>query len=75
MAALSLSLFLYIYWYVEASAGLNALIRRYNLDPNQFLDAKTWLVILVVSILMAIILAGTILIFIYGQKMVRLYNL
>jgi two-component system phosphate regulon sensor histidine kinase PhoR len=75
IAALSLSLFLYIYWYVEASAGLKALIRRYNLDPSQFLDAQTWVVILVVSILMAIILAGTIIIFIYGQKMVRLYGL
>jgi two-component system, OmpR family, phosphate regulon sensor histidine kinase PhoR len=75
IAALSLSLVLYIYWYVEASAGLKALIRRYNLDPNQFLDAQTWVVILVVSILMAIILAGTIIIFIYGQKMVHLYSL
>jgi len=75
ITALSLSLFLYIYWYVEASAGLKALVRRYNLDPNQFLEAQTWVVVLVVSILMAIILAGTIIIFIYGQHMVRLYGL
>ncbi len=75
IVALSLSLVLYIYWYVEASAGLKALVRRYNLDPNQFLDAQTWVVILVLSILMAIILAGTIIIFVYGQRMVRLYGL
>jgi len=75
IVALSLSLFLYIYWYVEASAGLKRVIRYYHLDPQQFLEAQTWVVILVVSILMAIILAGTIIIFIYGQHMLRLYRL
>jgi two-component system, OmpR family, phosphate regulon sensor histidine kinase PhoR len=73
--ALSLSLVLYIYWYVEASAGLMALARHYQLDPKQFLNAQTWVVILVLSVLMAIILAGTIIVFVYGQKMVRLYRL
>jgi signal transduction histidine kinase len=75
IVALSLSLILYIYWYVEASTGLMALVRRYNLDGNQFLEAKTWVVILVISILMSIILAGTIIIFVYGQQMMRLYGL
>ena len=73
--ALSLALALYIYWYVETSAELNKLVRHYNLDPNRFLEAHTWVVILVVSILMAIILAGTIIIFVYGQRMLRLYRL
>ena len=75
IAALSLSLILYIYWYVEASAGVKALVRHYHLDPNQFLEAQTWVVILVLSVLMAFILAGTIIIFVYGQQMVRLYRL
>ena len=75
LVALSMSLFLYIYWYVEVSAGLRAVVRRYDLDPDQFLEARTWMVIAVVSILMAIILAGTIIIFVYGQRMVRLYGL
>ena len=70
--ALASSLFLYIYWYIEVSSGLHALVRHYNLDGNQFLEAKTWVVILVLSILVAIILAGTITIFAYSQKMARL---
>jgi len=48
------------------------LVRRYNLDASQFLEAQTWVVILVLSILVAIILAGTLIIFVYSQKMVRL---
>lgn len=70
--ALASSLFLYIYWYIRVSAGLLALVRRYNLDASQFLEAQTWVVILVLSILVAIILAGTLIIFVYSQKMVRL---
>jgi two-component system phosphate regulon sensor histidine kinase PhoR len=70
--ALALSLFLYIYWYIEVSTGLKAAVRRYNLDPQQFLEAQTWVVILVLSILVGIILVGIFIIFVYSQKMARL---
>lgn len=70
--ALATSLFLYIYWYIRVSEGVQALVRRYNLDASQFLEAKTWVVILVLSILVGIILTGTLIIFVYSQKMVRL---
>lgn len=73
--ALASSLFLYIYWYIGVSSGLQSLGRRYNLDPSQFLEARTWVVILVLSILVGIILAGTLTIFIYNQKMSRLIRL
>ena len=73
--ALSLSLFLYIYWYMSVSSGLQAVVRHYDLDPKQFFDAQTWMVILVLSILMAAILIGTIIIFVFGQRMMRLYGL
>lgn len=73
--ALASSLILYIYWYVEVSAGLQALVRRHNLDPNRFFEVKTWVVILVLSILVGIILAGTLIIFVYSQKMTRLNRL
>jgi len=49
--ALASSLILYIYWYIEVSAGLQPLVRRHNLDPNQFFEVKTWVVILVLSVL------------------------
>ena len=73
--ALAASLLLYIYWYIRVSSGLQALVRRYNLDASQFLEARTWVVILVLSLLVAIILAGTLIIFVYSQKMVRLNRL
>jgi len=73
--ALAASLFLYIYWYVEVSGGLQSLVRRHNLDPHQFFEIRTWVVILVLSILVGIILAGTLIIFVYSQKMARLNRL
>ena len=73
--ALAASLFLYIYWYVEVSAGLHEVVRRYNLDSNQFFEARTWVVILVLSILVGIILVGLFIIFVYNQKTLRFYRL
>lgn len=75
IVALAASLALYIYWYIEVSAGLKAVIEKYNLDPSQFLEVQTWVVILVLSILVAIILAGVFLIFIYNQKTWQLYRM
>lgn len=73
--ALAASLFLYIYWYVEALSGFQAVVRKYNLNPDQFLDYHTWFVILVLSILVAMILLGISIIFIYSQKTLQLFRL
>lgn len=73
--ALAASLFLYIYWYVEVSAGLKNLAHRYGLDPSHFFEAQTWVVILVLSILMGLILVGMVIIFIYNQKTLQFYRL
>lgn len=73
--ALSTSLILYIYWYMEVSAGINTVVQKFNLDPKQILTAQTWVVILVLSILVGTILLGLFTIFVYSQKMVRLYRL
>jgi signal transduction histidine kinase len=73
--ALAGSLFLYIYWYVTVSASLQSIVSRYNLDPNQFLEAKTWVVILVLSLLVGVILIGILIIFNYNLKSVQLYRL
>ena len=72
--ALGLSLFLYIYWYVEVSSGLKAVIEKTNLDPNQFESWQTWVVIMVLSILVGIILLGIFIIFIYQLKTLALYR-
>ena len=74
-AALAISLFLYIYWYIGISAGLKSVITRYRLDANQFFEAQTWVVILILSLLVALILAGILIIFVYNLKTLQLYRL
>lgn len=73
--ALGMSLTLYIYWYVEISTGLNKVIQEHNLDPSQFLEFETWVVILILSILVGVILIGIFIIFVYNLKTIQLYRL
>ena len=75
IVTLAISLFLYIYWYVGVSENLNTVIRRYQLDANQFFEARTWVVILILSLLVGVILAGMLIIFIYNLKTFQLYRL
>ncbi|MGE0085889.1 MAG: sensor histidine kinase [Desulfococcaceae bacterium] len=75
IVALAASLALYIYWYVKVSTGLDALVRKFNIDSDQVFQAETWVVILVLSILVAIILIGIFTIFVYNQKNLQLYRL
>ena len=69
------SLVFYIYWYVEVSAGLEAVINKASIDPGQVLAPQTWVVILVLSILVGIILMGIFLFFVYNHKTFQLYRL
>ncbi|MCG6909296.1 MAG: HAMP domain-containing histidine kinase [Deltaproteobacteria bacterium] len=73
--ALGTSLFLYIYWYIEASSGLRAIVERFNLDAGQVLASQTWVVILVLSLLVGIIFMGIFIIFVYNLKTLQLYRL
>lgn len=75
IVAVAASLTLYIYWYVEVSTGLKAVIQKANLDPDQVLASQTWVVILVLSILVGIIMVGIFIIFVYNQKTFQLLRL
>ncbi len=75
IVAVTTSLVLYIYWYVEVSTGLKAVIRKANIEPGQALASQTWVVILVLSILVAIIILGLFIIFVYSQKTFQLLRL
>jgi len=75
VAALGTSLFLYIYWYLEVSAGLKSVVMRFKLDKQQVLEPQTWVVILVLSILVGFIVISIVIIFIYNQKNLRLYRM
>ena len=68
-------MFLYIYWYVEVSSGLQLIAERFNLQPDQVKEPHTWVVIVVLSILVTLILLGILNIFVYYQKTMRLYRL
>lgn len=73
--ALVASLFLTIYWYIEVSAGLEAVVERFNLEPSQVLAPRSWVVVLVLSVLVGIILFSLLTIFVYNQKTLQLYRL
>jgi signal transduction histidine kinase len=73
--ALAASLFLFIYWYMEVSTGLEAVVDRFNLEPSVVLESRTWVVILVLSLLVGIILLGIFTIFVYNLKTYQLYRL
>lgn len=75
VTALVASLFLYIYWYVGVSAGLQAAMERFNLEQQQMMAADTWVVILVLSLLIGVILLGIFIIFVFSQKTLQLYRL
>lgn len=73
--ALVVSLSLYIYWYVEVSSGLRAVIERFNIDAAPVFSVSTWVVILVLSLLIGTILLGIFIIFVFSQKTLQLYRL
>lgn len=73
--ALGVSLFLYIYWYMEVNTVLTSMLQRFDLDRGQVLESRTWIVVLVLSILVGIISIGILIIFVYQQKIYQLYRL
>ncbi|MFP4476698.1 MAG: sensor histidine kinase [Desulfatibacillaceae bacterium] len=75
IVALTACLSLYIYWYVEVSTAIQALSTRFNIDPMQFTRVRTWVVIVTVSILFAVILLGINMIFVFNQKTSQLYRM
>jgi two-component system phosphate regulon sensor histidine kinase PhoR len=75
VTALVVSLFLYIYWYIEVSSGLKSAMERFNLEQDQVFAADTWVVILVLCILIGIILLGIFIIFVFSQKTTQLYRM
>jgi signal transduction histidine kinase len=75
IAALGVSLFLYIHWYVEASAVVQSAIETFGLDQGRMIETHTWVVVIVLSILVGVILMGLFSIFVYAQKTLQLYRL
>lgn len=49
-------------------------VKKYRLDPNQFQETNTWIIILLLSLLVSATLFGVAIIFIYYQKLIGLYK-
>jgi len=75
IVALGFSLFLYIRTYLQANDAFVSYLEARNIEPSQFAESNTWLNVVVLSVLVAIILFCLILIFVYYQKMIRLYRM
>ncbi len=75
LVALALSLFIYIRSYLRVNEALHQVVTKYNINSSQMLDTETWVLILTLSLLVAAILAGLLIIYIYYQKMIQLYRL
>lgn len=75
LLALALSLFLYIRSYLQVNEALHDVVEKYNINASQIFQSETWVLILTLSLLVAVILAGLLIIYIYYQKMIQLYRL
>jgi len=75
ITALCISLFLYIYWFIETKKGLMQIVKKFHIGKEEFFAPETWSVILTLSILVALILIGIGVIYIYFQKILGLYRL
>lgn len=74
LVALVSSLILYIRSYLQVNEAFENFLKNQKLDPSQFLQSETWVMIMVLSILVAIILLGLLLIFFYYSKVIQLYR-
>lgn len=74
LCALGTSLFLYIHWYLSLNNKFQAFISKYQISPGSIYNTQTWVEILTLSILVALILSGLAIIYIYYSKLVRLYR-
>ena len=69
------SLYLDIVSYLRVNEAFHRFVAKHNMDAGRFLDTETWVMIFILSVLVAIILVGLVLIFIYYQKMIQLYRM
>jgi signal transduction histidine kinase len=75
LVAVLTSLVIYIRSYLKVHQAFNQVVAKYHINPAQFLQTETWVIVVVLSILVSIILIGLMMIFIYYQKMIQLYRL
>lgn len=75
LVALGASLFLYIHWYLQVDDAFRQFLKRYGQNTEQFFQVETWAIILILSLLMALIIVGMGMIYLFYQKMTELYRM
>ena len=73
--ALATFLVLTVNWYMEITSALEVIILKFHIDPGLIFPSKTGMTILILSALIAVVLIGILLAFIYYQKTVNLFRL
>ncbi len=73
--ALATFLVVTVSWYMEITSALEVIILRFHIDPKLIFPSKTGMTILVLTALIAVVLVGILLAFIYYQKTVDLFRL
>jgi len=73
--ALTTFLVMTVSWYMEITRALELVILKFNIDPTSIFPSKTGMTILILIALIAVVLAGILLAFIYYQKTVNLFRL
>lgn len=73
--ALATFLVITVNWYMEITSALEVIILRFHIDPKLIFPSKTDMTILALSTLIAVVLIGILLAFIYYQKTVNLFRL
>ena len=73
--AMATFLVLTVNWYMEITSALEVIILKFRIDPKLIFPSKTGMTILVLSALIAVVLIGILLAFIYYQKTVNLFRL
>ncbi len=75
LVALGTSLFLFIRSYLQVNRVLQDIVIKYKINTQSLVDGESWVIIVILSILVALIIAGMVIIFVYYQKMIQLYRL
>lgn len=73
--ALATFLVLTVNWYMEITSALEVIIMKFHIDPKLIFPSKTGMTMLVLSALIAVVLIGILIAFIYYQKTVNLFRL
>ncbi len=73
--ALAAALLITVQWYMEITAGLEIVIKKFNINPDLIFPSKTGMILLVLTALITVVLTGILLAYIYYQKTVDLFRL